>query len=153
LLYTLFVYQVGYGLWTQEVPPRTREVTPTISRGVYFTLCDTLLHSPLLMDLRGTPTDPRGIAHHITWCTSLRWHFAPHTCISNSSIMISMFRIQYSEVLYQEVQGLYIKGVLRVSSMKIPLSRIQEFMNISLSDNIRHYNQSSVIVSCSLYQY
>jgi len=38
-------------------------------------------------------------------------------------------------------------------STEILFSKIQEFMNISLSDNIRYYNQSSVIVSCSLYQY
>ena len=40
-------------------------------------------------------------------------------------------------------RGLCIKGVSRVRSTKIPLSRIQEFMNINLSDNVRYYNQSS----------
>jgi len=110
LLHTPFAYHVGYDLWTQEVPPWTREVTPTTSRDVYFGLYDTLLHSPFLVDPRGTPMDSRGNAYHITWCV-LRsvWYFAPHTCISNSSIQC--IHVQDSVIHYSVFRSIVLRSL------------------------------------------
>jgi len=102
------------------------------------------------MDPRGTPTDPRGNAYHITWCalrsvcTLLHLHVSI-TVVSGypcSGFSNTVFSIQ--EYCIKKFRGLCIKGVSTVRSTEIPLSRIQEFMNISLSDNVKYYNQSSV---------
>jgi len=123
-------------------------------RCVLSSVC-TLLHSSLLVDSRGTPTDSRGTPPHMRCvlapCGTLLYIHVSVTVVSRypcSGFSNTVFSIQ--EYCIKNFRGLCIKGVLRVRSIEIPLSRIQKFMNISLSDNIRYYNQSSIVVSMSV---
>jgi len=147
-----FADHVGDGFRTQEAPPRTRAVPPPHC-GAYFALyvlCS--IHRSMWTQevpprtLEAPPPRMRCVLSFV--CTLLHIHVSV-TLISGypcSGFSNTVFSIQ--EYCIRKFRGLCIKGVSRVRSTEIPLSRIQEFMNISLFDNFRYYNQSSV---CAIY--
>jgi len=128
LLHTPFVYHVGDGFRTQKAPPRTRSVPPPHC-GVYFAPCVLCsIHRSLWAQavpprtLEASPPRMRCVLSSV--CTLLHIYalvtVVPRfPCSGFSNIVFSI-----QEYCIRKFRGLCIKGVSRVRSTEIPLSRI-----------------------------